>query len=350
VGVCGRFREEIGIEPSILDPRSSIRNIQQIPHLPRDPRRTGHASSLRRRGRRRERRRVATGLLDEQHAADRIPDRELQFDERVEAAARDVRERKRGRAEIAHRHPALHHARANLEIARIGRAIVMAERDVRTAQVQGVCAAHAASSPGGVAPRAAATTRVVQLAGDRIEDDAELRAPVDDVGDRDVPVRHAAQEVVRPVDGVDDPAAIDRAFEPGRGLLAEEAIAGKRRGQLGANQRLDLAVGAAHEILRPLELDDEPVAVAEMPERERARAARDVLRDLVAVSAHDTTPAFGFGDYSDTTRRSSSDWRIASAMRVASVASRSVSGGSRSSMTACTNSMSSRRKASAKRS
>ena len=83
-----------------------------------------------------------------------------------------------------------------------------------------------------VAPRAVAAPRAEELVVHRIEHDADLGAPaLLDVRDRDVPVRDAAQEIVRAVDRIDDPAAVERPGERRGRFLAEKRVIRKRGGR-----------------------------------------------------------------------------------------------------------------------
>ena len=111
-----------------------------------------------------------------------------------------------------------------------------------------------------------------------IVDDADLGAAVFDVGDRHAVVAHAAQEVVRAVDRVDDPDLLRLADIRRRRLLAEERVAGKCRVEFARDKRLDRAVGARDEVLRALVLDRQRLALPEEVAGELARLARDLLR------------------------------------------------------------------------
>ena len=107
-----------------------------------------------------------------------------------------------------------------------------------------------------------------------IVDGAQRAHAVLDIGDRNVPERDAAQEIVRAVDRVDDPQALRIAGERRGRLLAEEMIAGKRARDFPANEILDLAVGDADEVLRALLLDRQ--RIAPMPEITGERAGLPV--------------------------------------------------------------------------
>jgi hypothetical protein len=80
---------------------------------------------------------------------------------------------------------------------------------------------------------------VVQLVVGRIEHDAYLRASVLDIRDRDVPIRNPAQEIVRAVDRIDDPAAIDYPHEVSRRFLPEKSFVRERTRQIEQNQPRD---------------------------------------------------------------------------------------------------------------
>src|SRR5205814_4613191 len=122
----------------------------------------------------------------------------------------------------------------------------------------------------GVAQGAAAAFRMKQLVLRRIEDDADFRARFFDIRNRHVPIRNAAQKIVGAINGIDDPAAIERPGETRRGFFAEKPIVRKRRCELDANQLLDFAIGDADKIAGTLELDDE--LLASIPEVERKGA------------------------------------------------------------------------------
>ena len=79
----------------------------------------------------RKRRDAAAGFLDQQQSRHRVPRRELEFDVAVEPAVGDVRELQRRRAEIAKRGIRVHQRAAQLEVARLRRAIRVADRDHR---------------------------------------------------------------------------------------------------------------------------------------------------------------------------------------------------------------------------
>ena len=187
------------------------------------------------RGRRRcERSDVTAGFLDQQQSADRIPDRQRQLDERVEPPLRNMRELQRTRAEVAHRDAGRHHPVPDLQVLHARRAIVMAERDVCAGERLRRRRMQARRARALVAPCAVAARGAIKLAAHRIEDDADARTAFLHVSDRDIPVRHATQEVMRAVDRIDDPATVDRAFEARRRFLAQKTVAGKRRGDLTA--------------------------------------------------------------------------------------------------------------------
>src|SRR6516162_7107430 len=80
---------------------------------------------------------------------------------------------------------------------------------------------------------------------------SDCRLAGDRVGDRDAPQREPTQEIVGPINRIDDPAALS-CFSPAP--LPEKPILRKGFGQARADQRLDLAVGNTDEVLRPLRL------------------------------------------------------------------------------------------------
>src|SRR6266852_1366838 len=82
-------------------------------------------------------------------------------------------------------------------------------------------------------------------------DQADHRLARDRIGDRDAPQGNPAQEIVGAVDRIDHPAALAGGAAA---LLAEKAVAREGLGKAVADQRLDLAIGDADEILRSLGL------------------------------------------------------------------------------------------------
>jgi hypothetical protein len=74
----------------------------------------------------------------------------------------------------------------------------------------------------------------------------------------------SAQEIVRAIDGIDDPDALLAARERRRGFLAEKRVVGKLPGQFRTNQGLHRSVGLAHIVLRPFGLDGERAAPGEV--------------------------------------------------------------------------------------
>jgi hypothetical protein len=117
----------------------------------------------------------------------------------------------------------------------------------------------------------------------RIEHDADLRASILDERNRDVPVWDATQEIVRAVDRIDDPAAIDRAGELRGRFLAEKGVVRERARQLTSYQRFHFTVGETDEVAGPFQLDDELRAAAPEIERERASPAREITGERVAI-------------------------------------------------------------------
>jgi hypothetical protein len=197
-----------------------------------------------------------------------------------------MRELQRARAEVAHRDAGVHHPAANLQVLDARRAIVVAERNERARERRRVGDVQPPAPVRAIAERARAALGAVELVVYRIEHDADVGAAVDDVRDRHVPVRNAAQEIVRTVDRVDDPAAIERAGEGRRRFFPEKRILRPGRGDLAPKQRFDVAIGVAHEVLRSLQLDRQTVAVAPVIERNRTGLPRERLRERVAILFH----------------------------------------------------------------
>jgi hypothetical protein len=96
-------------------------------------------------------------------------------------------------------------------------------------------------------------------------DEADHRLTGDRVGDGDTPQRKPAEEIVGAVDRIDYPAALTGEAAA---LLPEKAVVRKGVGQPGPDQRLDLAIGEAHEVLRSLGLARQCGPARKMPGRE----------------------------------------------------------------------------------
>src|SRR5262249_57471944 len=101
--------------------------------------------------------------------------------------------------------------------------------------------------------------RGVELAGDRVVDDADGDLALLLERDQGRPDRDVAHEVLRAVDRIDDPArrGVARAAE----LLAEEAVLGKCSAEDLDDRSLGLAVGLGHRRSVGLEDDLEAPAV-----------------------------------------------------------------------------------------
>src|SRR5262245_45334625 len=110
-----------------------------------------------------------------------------------------------------------------------------------------------------VRPRALTRARPEELARHRVVDHARRHLPFFLEGDQDSPDRDMADEVLRAVDGIDDPPARSRAF--GAELLAEEAHAWCGPGEDGPDGLLRLLVGLGHRSLVRLDRDLEAALV-----------------------------------------------------------------------------------------
>ena len=108
-----------------------------------------------------------------------------------------------------------------------------------------------------------------------VGDGAQIRFAIDQQADRHAPVVQAVEKTGGSVDRVDHPHAARR--ERGRAaFLAEEAILGKIRRQLVADELLDLLVGEADDILRvAFMLDYQRVAIAVVIHAHARRLQRD---------------------------------------------------------------------------
>ena len=122
-----------------------------------------------------------------------------------------------------------------------------------------------------VAVRAAAAPRPEQLVVHRVVSHADLDPVVLHVGERDRPVRHAAQEIGGAVDRIDHPQGRAGPAPGAAPFLAEQIVLREGIAQARAHQLLDRTVGDAHDVLHPLELDLQLRAPVEVVERELAR-------------------------------------------------------------------------------
>ena len=248
-----------------------------------------------------------------------------------DAPRRDVGEAQRAGARPPDRRARVHDARQQVDVGIGGTARRPAAFDRRLVEV--VARAHCDALV--VEPRAAAALGGIQPVHARVVDGAAHGHAVLHVADRHAVARDAAGIVGRAVDGVDQPEAIaaGAAF-----LLADDGVRRIALRDLGANVALDLAVHRGDDVVPALERGGRR---AEGLVRLQPRAARERAAELVAAGRHSCT---------STTRRSRSEVRSATAMRVASVASRNVRLGARSSATHRVKYMASRRNASANRS
>jgi hypothetical protein len=125
--------------------------------------------------------------------------------------------------------------------------------------------------------RAAASPPCEQFVTHRIVDDADLDFVSSDTGDRDAEMRHAASEIHRAVDGIDNPSGAALACGAGLALFANEAVGRKNLEQALRDERFRLSVNFSQKVLRTLEADRERL-VQETAPRHRAGLARDRLR------------------------------------------------------------------------
>ena len=123
--------------------------------------------------------------------------------------------------------------------------------------------------------RAAAAPRPEQLVVHRVVSDADLDPVVHHAGERDRPVRHAAQEIGGAVDRIDHPQGRAGPALRAAAFLAEQIVLRPGAAQARAHQVLDRTVGDAHHVLHPLELDLQLRAPAEVIERQLARLSGD---------------------------------------------------------------------------
>ena len=123
-------------------------------------------------------------------------------------------------------------------------------------------------------------------------DQPDHRLPRDSVRDRDAPQWKAPQKIVSAVDRIDDPAPL---ASPSPALLPERTILREGLGQTSADQRLDLAVGDANEVLRPLRLARQSGATGEISGREVPSLADQpvaTVRRVSIVMAADRPPGY----------------------------------------------------------
>src|ERR1700749_3079544 len=108
-----------------------------------------------------------------------------------------------------------------------------------------------------VEPGAAAAPGRKQFVAHRIVNDANLDLARGDIGDRDAEMRHAAREVRRAIDRIDDPGAAALAGGTSLALFANEAVAWKFREHPLRDDRLRLPVDLGQKVVRTLESDRE---------------------------------------------------------------------------------------------
>src|SRR5439155_9609124 len=125
-----------------------------------------------------------------------------------------------------------------------------------------------------VEPRAAATPRAQQVAGDRVVDDADGDLARVLEPDQRGPDGHVADEVLGAVDRVDDPASPLIAHRAE--LLAEEPVLGKRAAEHLADDLLGALVGLRHR--RRVRLQRHVEARAVVLHRALARRTRGLGR------------------------------------------------------------------------
>src|SRR6266478_8751867 len=100
-----------------------------------------------------------------------------------------------------------------------------------------------------VAPSATIANSRVEPGDAGQVDETDHRFAGDRISDGDAPQRKPAQEIVGAVDRIDHPAALTGGSAT---LLADKAVVRKGFGKAGTDQRLDLAICDADEVLRSL--------------------------------------------------------------------------------------------------
>ncbi len=130
-----------------------------------------------------------------------------------------------------------------------------------------------------VAPRSQPGRPVPPLAHRRRADHADHGLAVDDQGEQCGPHRHAAHEVLGPVDGVDQPGR-HPGLQPAPLLLPRHGVGGEGGGQPVARERLDLEVGLGDRAAVGLRARVHPAR--EPAQRERVGLRRDLQGDRAA--------------------------------------------------------------------
>ena len=220
----------------------------------------------------------AAGFLHEKASCRDVPGIEPDFPEAVVEARRDVGEIERGgagpaqpRGVLDHR---LHHLEVGVEIAAVAER--KAGADEAVSQMIALRHAH----PVVVEIGAAAARRGEEIVAHRIVDHRLRDQSLLREGDRHAVLRESVQEVGGAVERIDDPDVLGVGIVAfGRALFREDRMV-----RVGVEQRVDdrafrRAVDLAHEVLRPLRRDGQPVEVAGAAADHVAGTARGFHRD-----------------------------------------------------------------------
>src|SRR5437667_929213 len=218
-----------------------------------------------------ERSDVPAGLLDEERPGGRVPRRQPDLPEAIDATGRDIGQIERGRARAAHAgdllRDRLQHLEVGVEVARVG-AIGETGRDEGALERARLADPHAVI----VEVRARAAARGEQLPTHRVVDHRVLEAPPHLAGDRDGKHRKAVQKVGRAVERIDDPECIVLAGPAA--LLGEERVLRVVTADDADDFLLRGVVDLGDEVVAPLGGDGERLEAVQASDDDLARAAR----------------------------------------------------------------------------
>src|SRR6184192_3996980 len=218
-----------------------------------------------------ERSDVPAGLLDEERPGGRVPRRQPDLPEAIDATGRDIGQIERRRARAAHAgrllRDGLQHAEVVIEVARVG-AVGEAGRDEGALEGARLADAHAVI----VEVRARAAAGGEQLPTHRVVDHRVLEPPADLGCDRDGKHRKAVQEVGRAVERIDDPECIVLAGPAA--LFGENCVLRVVTADDADDFPLGGVVDLGDEVVASLGGDGERLEAVQAPDDDLARAAR----------------------------------------------------------------------------
>jgi len=218
-----------------------------------------------------ERSDAPAGLLDEERPGGRVPRRQPDLPEAIDATGRDIGQIERRRARAAHAgrllRDGLQHAEVVIEVARVG-AVGEAGRDEGALERARLADAHAVI----VEVRARAAAGGEQLPTHRVVDHRVLEPPAHLGCDRDGKHRKAVQEVGRAVERIDDPECIVLAGPAA--LLGEKCVLRVVTADDADDFLLGGVVDLGDEVVASLGGDGERLEAVQAPDDDLARAAR----------------------------------------------------------------------------